>query len=66
MRRLNEFIRRSGDLVEDFKLSSPVIVKWQGVGGRTVAKVLKHDLPVVKELAPNIVILQLGTNDLAH
>ena len=42
-----------------------MIVKWHGVGGRTVAKVLKHNLHVVKEFAPNIIILQLGTNDLA-
>ena len=33
-------------------------------GGRTVPKTVRFDLHVVEEFAPNIVILQLGTNDL--
>ena len=39
---------------------------WRGVGGRTVAKTLQYDLPVVASFAPDIVILQLGTNDLSR
>ena len=35
------------------------------VGGRTVAKLRKHDLGVVSGLCPDIVILEIGTNDLA-
>ena len=31
---------------------------------RTIAKVLKYDLSVVGDFGPDIVILQLGTNDL--
>ena len=35
-----------------------------GVGGRTVAKLRKHDLGVVSGLCPDIVIQERGTNDL--
>ena len=34
--------------------------KWHGVGGRTIAKVVKYDLGVVKDFGPDIIILQLG------
>ena len=36
------------------------------LGGRTVAKTLQYDLPVVASSALDIVILQLGTNDLSR
>ena len=34
--------------------------------GRTVAKTIEYDLPVVTSFAPDIVLLQLGTNDLSR
>ena len=37
------------------------------LGGRTLAKTLQYyDLPVVASSAPDIIILQLGTNDLSR
>jgi len=69
IRRLHAFITRSHDNEYTTKLgiSTPdVICKWHGVWGRTVAKVLKYDLSVVKEFGPDIIILQLGTNDLVN
>ena len=36
-----------------------------GIGGRTVRKVRKHDIGVVARLSPEIVILEIGTNDLS-
>ena len=69
IRRLHAFITRSHDNEYTTKLgiSTPdFICKWHGVGGRTVAKVLKYDLSVVKEFGPDIIILQLGTNDLVQ
>ena len=69
IRRLHAFITRSHDNEYTTKLgiSTPdFICKWHGVGGRTVAKVLKCDLSVVKEFGPDIIILQLGTNDLVN
>ena len=67
IRRLHAFITRSHDNEYTTKLgilTPDFICKWHGVGGRTVAKVLKYDLSVVKEFGPDIIILQLGTNDL--
>ena len=69
IRRLHASITRSHDNEYTTKLgiSTPdFICKWHGVGGRTVAKVLEYDLSVVKEFGPDIIILQLGTNDLVN
>ena len=39
--------------------------KWHGIGGRTVSKVIRHDLGILEKFAPEIVVIQLGTNDLS-
>ena len=66
IRRLRDFIERNpGDLDLAFKLKEPAAIFWHGVGGRTVAKAIRHDLHVVQSVRPNIVIVQLGTNDLS-
>ena len=49
-----------------FDIDTHMDIRWRGVGGRTVQTVLLRDIRVVKEFAPNIVVLQLGTNDLAR
>lgn len=48
----------------NFDLQSQVAVHMFGIGGRTVDKVRAYDLPVVAKLEPDIIILELGTNDL--
>ena len=48
-----------------FGLSDDAIVHSHGVGGLTVAK-LRRDLGIVSSLSPHIVILEIGTNDLAN
>ena len=52
------------DFVENFHSGDDLIFKWHGIGGRTVAKTRQFDLGVVESFTPDIVILQLGTNDL--
>ena len=47
-----------------FKLEGTVSVHLHGVGGRTVAKLRSFDLRVVEQIAPDILILEIGTNDL--
>lgn len=47
-------------------LTEPCNVKWYGIEGRAIAKVLAFDLHVVESFQPHIVILELGTNDLTH
>ena len=63
---MRDFIERNpGDLDLAFKLKEPADIFWHGVEGRTVAKTIRHDLHVVQSVRPDIVIVQLGTNDLS-
>ena len=48
----------------DFRLSHRDFIKWQGVGGPTVSKTLNLDLNVIESFGPEIVRMQLGSNDL--
>ena len=50
----------------DFRLRGTASVHLHGVGGRTVQTLQENDLHVVRDLAPDIVILEIGTNDLTH
>ena len=70
----HSFIRRLlGDLrshfdsraYDTFGLSHDAIVHLHGVGGLTVAR-LSRDFGIVSSLSPQIVILELGTNDLTR
>ena len=47
-----------------FKRWGTVFVLFHGVGGCTVAKLLSSDLQVVTRIAPDVLILEIGTNDL--
>ena len=46
IRRLYRFIQAHQSLSHSF--SDPLVVRWHGIGGRTVAKVIEFDLHVVK------------------
>ena len=50
----------------NFNLKGTAVVFMHGVGGRTVPKVRMFDLHVVKQLSPDIIILEIGTNDLTQ
>ena len=65
--RLRSFLiaKYSLAFLTNFHLGDDLVIRWQGTGGRTVAKTIQYDLGVVESFAPEIVILQLGTNDLA-
>ena len=49
----------------NFGLEGTAEVLMHGVGGRTVTKLLAHDLGVVANLSPDIIILEIGTKDLS-
>ena len=67
IRRLPLFLSRdSYHFSVDFTLSHHAFIKWHGVGGRTVSKTLHLDLNVVDSFRPEIVIMQLGFNDLTE
>ena len=65
--RLHTFLMRNfnANIAANLSLPGDVQIRWHGIGGRTVPKTIRFDLHVViEEFAPNIVILQIGTNDL--
>ena len=67
IRRLHDFLLRNFNtkIATNLSLEGDLVIRWHGIGGRTISKTKAYDLHVVEEFAPNIVILQLGTNDLA-
>jgi len=64
--RLHTFLLRNfnAHIAANLSLPGDLQIRWHGTGGRTVPKTIRFDLHVVEEFAPNIVIQQLGTNDL--
>ena len=68
VKRLQRDLRAGFDprASRDFKLLGTASVCLHGVGGRTVRALMEKDLHVVRDLAPDIVILEIGTNDLSH
>ena len=49
----------------NFKLQGSALVHLHGIGGRRVAKLRSFDLQVVTSISPDVVILEIGTNDLS-
>ena len=49
----------------DFALDRTACVSLFGRGGRTIPKLWSHDLHVISRSPPDIVILEIGTNDLS-
>jgi lysophospholipase L1-like esterase len=50
---------------QNFNLASSAGVYLHGIGGRTVDKVFQYDLPFLKSQHSDIIILELGTNNLS-
>ena len=44
------------------KLSSLGSISFYGVGGRTISKVRKFDLSIIRRVSPDIIVLELGSN----
>ena len=65
IQRLCEFISsHTNDFNVNFGLAEVVVTSCHSVWGRTVAKTLQFDLPIASSFGPDIVILQLSSNDL--
>jgi lysophospholipase L1-like esterase len=58
-------VQQDARMSPTFKLNGTAQVYMHGIGGRTVNKVQNHDLGIVARLSPDIVILEIGTNDLS-
>ena len=67
VRRFELFLSKGIDarVRQDLNLSHSVQITFLGVGGRTVDKLSKFDLHLVRRLQPQIVILEIGSNDLS-
>ena len=67
IRRLSRDLSRGFDsrASPSFALENDAVVRLFGVGGRTVPKLVRFDLHVVSEFRPDVVLLELGTNDLS-
>ena len=67
MKRLQCDLNASFDARADrsFHLEGTATASLFDVGGRTVQKLRQYDLHVVRRLAPDVVILEIGTNDLS-
>lgn len=66
VRRFAAFIAQSVDkrVKNNLDLSESAQIALQGVGGRTVDKINVFDLQRVRKVQPDIVILEIGSNDL--
>ena len=64
VRRLSSFLSHSNIYSHNLGLQDVAEIALFGVGGRTIAKLEKFDLGFVRAWKPDIVILELGTNDL--
>ena len=64
--RLDKFITESSlsCVTPNFQLPLSPKVQFYGIGGRTVTKLQKFDLPVVNRFQPTVLILEIGSNDL--
>lgn len=50
----------------NFHLTMTPTVQFHGIGGRTVTKLRQFDLSAVAEFNPNVLILEIGSNDLCN
>ena len=66
VRRLSSDIRSNFDAraAELFDLLGDASIHLHGLGGRTVKTLHRYDLGAVSALKPDVVILEIGTNDL--
>ena len=67
VRRLKDFAAQNhsnGPYDLNLGLSNVCSIVFLGIGGRTVDKLIRNDLDKIRSAAPNIVVLELGSNDL--
>ena len=67
VRRLRDDLNAQFDVraAPNFHLPESGYVSLMGTGGWTVAKLRKYDLQSVRQLSHDIVILEIGTNNLS-
>ena len=64
---LQDFIAKNAqDYHLNLNLTDSVTVQWNGMGGRTTAQACQFDVDEVIRFRPDIVFLQIGTNNLTQ
>ena len=64
--RLKTFVQKKRHMQAFSSLRGMADIYFHGVGGRTIAKFRKFDFNVVRQLVPDVIIVQLGSNDLVE
>ena len=64
--RLKAFVQKKRHMQAFSSLSGIAAIYFYGVGGRTIAKFRKFDFHVVRQLVPDVIMLELGSNDLVE
>ena len=64
--RLKAFVQQERHIHTYTTLNGIGQVHFHGVGGRTIAKFRKFDFDIVRRIAPHIIVLELGSNDLVE
>ena len=69
----HSFVRRFGEFVDnsqprdlyrrDLQLFNTCEVEIFGIGGRTIEKTIRFDLNTIRGTAPNVVVMEMGSND---
>ena len=67
IRRLHVFLCQNFNEVfaRNLHIDGDLSITLHGIGGRTISKVIRHGLGIVEKFAPEIVVIQVGTNDLS-
>ena len=69
IRRLHVFLLQNSNEVfaRNLHIDGDLCIKWHGIAGRTISKVIRHDLGIAEKFASEFVVIQLGTknNDLS-
>ena len=67
VRRMKVFLKNNAEnssLNEHFDLENSCIVKLRGNGGHTVERLMRYDLRATRVTKPDILVLEIGSNDL--
>ena len=64
--RLKAFVQKKRHMQAFSSLRGMADIYFHGVGGRTIAKFRKFDFNVVRQLVPDVIIVEFGSNDLVQ
>ena len=63
---LKAFVQKKRHMQASSSLSGIADIYFHGVDGRTIPKFRKFDFNVVRQLVPDVIIVELGSNDMVE